>query len=947
MADRRKPLVLSSTRALLDSVLGSAGSQGVGDGAVGAEGEARGAADRRRPELRLPVGILRFSDSGGVGSDELKENFFVVGLSASVLKKLAIASGSLILLKNSETNVGRIAKAKVLQHPLAGEKYRGCTQQATSVSSSQRVMKLLPSFTYPSEAYCPSDQEVAYVTPLLAFNLGLHISCLKVLVRSGQESLTSLFEVEEHREEKETNYHPLFIDLIAWPDLPKYATHLRISFVKIPECGLLGSLRGKSATEEGDRQDMIDLALNEYFKVDKFLARGDVFYIRVDWNCSSEMCVFCNQKSPKGLSSNIVYFKVMSMEPSDEPILCVNCNQTALVLGGSAASSIPPDRFIGSSNDFMPLHVETVKKLTSILAPAICPSVLLSRFRVSVFLSGNPGCGKRTVVRYVAQCLGLHVVEYSCYDLTESSDKKASAALTNAFKSASRYSPCLLLLRHFDVFTNLSSSEGSRSDQVGITSEIASVIREFTEPLSENENSYPGKMANDASFLVEAEKLNSRVFLVAAAGSSDGLQPQIRRCFSHEISMSPLNEAQRISMLSRSLRGSIRTLDKTIGDEFLKDIVSQTSGFMPRDIHALVADAGANFVQRTLTDGGKSENGDFSEITATDLASIQDEDNSHDYANKHIEKEDFSKALERSKKRNASALGAPKVPNVKWEDVGGLEEVKKSILDTVQLPLLHKDLFSSGLRKRSGVLLYGPPGTGKTLLAKAVATECSLNFLSVKGPELINMYIGESEKNVRDIFQKARAARPCVIFFDELDSLAPARGASGDSGGVMDRVVSQMLAEIDGLNDSSQDLFIIGASNRPDLIDPALLRPGRFDKLLYVGVNTDASYRERVLKALTRKFKLDKNVSLFSVARKCPPNFTGADMYALCADAWFHAAKRKTSSDGSNPTIDDKADSVIVEINDFMKVLGDLAPSLSMDELKKYERLREQFEGPS
>ncbi|XP_009405393.2 peroxisomal ATPase PEX6 [Musa acuminata AAA Group] len=947
MADRRKPLVLSSTRALLDSVLGSAGSQGVGDGAVGAEGEARGAADRRRPELRLPVGILRFSDSGGVGSDELKENFFVVGLSASVLKKLAIASGSLILLKNSETNVGRIAKAKVLHHPLAGEKYRGCTQQATSVSSSQRVMKLLPSFTYPSEAYCPSDQEVAYVTPLLAFNLGLHISCLKVLVRSGQESLTSLFEVEEHGEEKETNYHPLFIDLIPWADLPKYATHLRISFVKIPECGLLGSLRGKSATEEGDRQDMIDLALNEYFKVDKFLARGDVFYIRVDWNCSSEMCVFCNQKSPKGLSSNIVYFKVMSMEPSDEPILCVNCNQTALVLGGSAASSIPPDRFIGSSNDFMPLHVETVKKLTSILAPAICPSALLSRFRVSVFLSGNPGCGKRTAVRYVARCLGLHVVEYSCYDLTESSDKKASAALTNAFKSASRYSPCLLLLRHFDVFTNLSSNEGSRPDQVGITSEIASVIREFTEPLSENENSYPGKMANDASFLVEAEKPNSRVFLVAAAGSSDGLQPQIRRCFSHEISMSPLNEAQRISMLSRSLRGSIRTLDKTIGDEFLKDIVSQTSGFMPRDIHALVADAGANFVQRTLTDGGKSENGDFSEITATDLESIQDEDNSHDYANKHIEKEDFSKALERSKKRNASALGAPKVPNVKWEDVGGLEEVKKSILDTVQLPLLHKDLFSSGLRKRSGVLLYGPPGTGKTLLAKAVATECSLNFLSVKGPELINMYIGESEKNVRDIFQKARAARPCVIFFDELDSLAPARGASGDSGGVMDRVVSQMLAEIDGLNDSSQDLFIIGASNRPDLIDPALLRPGRFDKLLYVGVNTDASYRERVLKALTRKFKLDKNVSLFSVARKCPPNFTGADMYALCADAWFHAAKRKTSSDGSNPTIDDKADSVIVEINDFMKVLGDLAPSLSMDELKKYERLREQFEGPS
>lgn len=195
---------------------------------------------------------------------------------------------------------------------------------------------------------------------------------------------------------------------------------------------------------------------------------------------------------------------------------------------------------------------------------------------------------------------------------------------------------------------------------------------------------------------------------------------------------------------------------------------------------------------------------------------------------------------------------------------------------------------------------------------------------------------------------QARSARPCVIFFDELDSLAPARGASGDSGGVMDRVVSQMLAEIDGLNDSTQDLFIIGASNRPDLIDAALLRPGRFDKLLYVGVNTDASYRERVLKALTRKFKLHEDVSLLSLAKKCPQNFTGADMYALCADAWFHAAKRKALAPHSDSTcVDDEADSIVVEYEDFLKVVGELSPSLSMAELKKYELLRDQFEGAS
>ncbi|XP_074560013.1 peroxisomal ATPase PEX6 isoform X1 [Curcuma longa] len=872
MAERRKPLVLSSTRALIDSVLSSAKSQGLyGDVFEGsAGGETRSAADRSGLSLRLPAGILRFTARSGCDGDAM-ENSLIVGLSASVLKRLAITSGSLVLVKNSETNVGRVAKAKVLDRPLAGD------SQAISVSCSTPVMNILPSFTYSPEVHPPINQEVAYVTPMLAFNLGIHVTCLMVLVCGGQDSLMSLFEVEGNKQEKR-DYPPIYVELFPWPNCPKYASHLRISFVKIPECGVLESCRGKSVIEEGDRQDLIDLALNEYFSVDRFLARGDIFYVHVDWHCHSEMCVSCNQKTPKGLSSNIIYFKVMSMEPLDELILHVNCNQTALVLGGSVASAIPPNGLIANYDEFKSIHVETVKTLTSILIPALCPSALLSKFRVAIFLYG---------------------------------------------------------------------SAGSLSDQVGIASEVASIIRKFTNPISMSEDSFRVKAMNDAPFLVEVENLNSqRVFLVAAANSSEALHPQIRRCFSHEISMNQMSEAQRVSMLSESLRGVTKIANKAVGDDFLKDVTAQTSGFMPRDIKALIADTGASFVHRALFHNAEVKNGNLSEIIIEGHRPVLNENSSYPFAPNLLENEDFSKALERSKKRNASALGTPKVPNIKWEDVGGLEEVKKAILDTVQLPLLHKDLFSSGLRKRSGVLLYGPPGTGKTLLAKAVATECSLNFLSVKGPELINMYIGESEKNVRDIFQKARAARPCVIFFDELDSLAPARGASGDSGGVMDRVVSQMLAEIDGLNDSSQDLFIIGASNRPDLIDPALLRPGRFDKLLYVGVNTDVSYRERVLKALARKFKLHENVSLLSVAKKCPPNFTGADMYALCADAWFHAAKRKVSDvrlDSSS--IDDKADSVIVEINDFMKVLGDLSPSLSMDELMKYERLREQFEG--
>lgn len=205
---------------------------------------------------------------------------------------------------------------------------------------------------------------------------------------------------------------------------------------------------------------------------------------------------------------------------------------------------------------------------------------------------------------------------------------------------------------------------------------------------------------------------------------------------------------------------------------------------------------------------------------------------------------DFDNALAKSRASISSNIGAPSIPKVAWDDVGGLGSVKSDIMDTIQLPLQHPELFANGLKKRSGkfffrllrllqfilsgILLYGPPGTGKTLLAKAVATSFSLNFFSVKGPELLNMYIGESEANVRRVFQRARDARPCVIFFDELDSVAPKRGNHGDSGGVMDRIVSQLLAELDGMSDGNgADVFVIGATNRPDLLDPAFLRPGR------------------------------------------------------------------------------------------------------------------------
>ncbi|KAI7248574.1 AAA-domain-containing protein, partial [Hortaea werneckii] len=276
-----------------------------------------------------------------------------------------------------------------------------------------------------------------------------------------------------------------------------------------------------------------------------------------------------------------------------------------------------------------------------------------------------------------------------------------------------------------------------------------------------------------------------------------------------------------------------------------------------------------------------------------------------------------------------------------------------------------------GLKKRSGILFYGPPGTGKTLLAKAIATEFSLNFFSVKGPELLNMYIGESEANVRRVFQRARDARPCVVFFDELDSVAPKRGNQGDSGGVMDRIVSQLLAELDGMSDGEESgggVFVIGATNRPDLLDQALLRPGRFDKMLYLGISDTHEKQATILQALTRKFNLDPSLSLARVSETLPFTFTGADLYALCSDAMLKAVTRsaravddklavinteRLSKGQSKASVayyfdhyaTDEDTDVLVTQDDFMLAKKELVPSVSVDELKHYERVRNTFEG--
>ena len=331
-----------------------------------------------------------------------------------------------------------------------------------------------------------------------------------------------------------------------------------------------------------------------------------------------------------------------------------------------------------------------------------------------------------------------------------------------------------------------------------------------------------------------------------------------------------------------------------------------------------------------------------------------------------------------------SRLSSSLIPNVKWEDVGGLSHVRSEVMDATELPLRHPELFSRG--GRSGICLFGPPGTGKTLVAKAVATECGLPFLSVKGPELLGSYVGESEANVRTAFQNAREAAAvtagrekggaAILFFDELDSLAPRRGGVGDGGGVMERVVATLLGEMDSGSNlqgvESDDnktgrVFVIGATNRPDLLDPSLLRPGRFDRLVYLGLAQSREDRIKILVAQTRKITFergkDAHTIIDEVIDSIPVSLSGADLSAVAKGALMRSMKRLCDEADAELTRirsrgedSDAADieTVVndwdveklvpkVRAEDFVIAAKDITPSVSAKELANYERLKEQF----
>jgi len=376
--------------------------------------------------------------------------------------------------------------------------------------------------------------------------------------------------------------------------------------------------------------------------------------------------------------------------------------------------------------------------------------------------------------------------------------------------------------------------------------------------------------------LMDGLKQRASVVVIGATNRPNAIDPALRRFgrFDREIDIGVPDENGRLEVFRIHTRNM--KLDEDVDPEA---IARETHGFVGADIAALCTEAAMQCIREKM-----------------DLIDIEDETIDAEILDSMaVCHEHFRHALGVS---NPSSLRETvvEVPNVSWDDIGGLEDVKRDLKELVQYPVEHPEKFEKfGMSPSKGVLFYGPPGCGKTLMAKAVANECQANFISVKGPELLTMWFGESEANVRDVFEKARQAAPCVLFFDELDSIAQQRGGnSGDGGGAADRVMNQLLTEMDGVG-AKKNVFIIGATNRPDIIDTALMRPGRLDQLIYIPM-PDYESRLGILRATLRKSPVSKEVDLEYLSAQTD-KFTGADLTEICQSACKLAIREEIERD--------------------------------------------------
>jgi len=509
-----------------------------------------------------------------------------------------------------------------------------------------------------------------------------------------------------------------------------------------------------------------------------------------------------------------------------------------------------------------------------------------------VLLHGPPGTGKTLIARAVASETDANFVSISGPEVVSKFYGESEERLRQIFEEAARAAPSIIFIDEID-------SIAPKREEVSGDMERRVV----------------------AQLLALMDGLSSRgeVVVIGATNRPNALDPALRRGgrFDREVEIGIPSKTGRLEILYVHTRGM--PLDESLD---LMEIAEATHGFVGADLYALCKEAAMHTLERVLPDLDVKD-----DIPAEVVEGLR------------VTREDFYQAL---KKIEPSAMREVfvEVAEVHWDEVGGLEEAKQALIEAVKWPLLYPDAFSAvGVRPPRGILLYGLPGTGKTLLVRALATESNVNFISIKGPELLSKWVGESERAVREVFRKARQAAPALVFFDEIDSIVPGRGSGAESH-VTERVVSQFLTELDGLVEL-KDVVVVAATNRPDLLDPSMLRPGRFDRLIYIPM-PDKQARERILQIYLSRMAVDPGVSAEWLAERTE-DYCGADLEMLCREAGMLALR-----DHIRPGMRREeliVDRISVSQQHFMQAHENIKPHLSKGLLEEYIRMMQDFKG--
>jgi len=548
-----------------------------------------------------------------------------------------------------------------------------------------------------------------------------------------------------------------------------------------------------------------------------------------------------------------------------------------------------------------------------------------------VLLRGPPGCGKTHLANSIAGQLNIPYFRVSSPELVSGMSGESEARIRELFQAASDSAPAIIFLDELDAIAPKRSDGGSSR---GMEKRMVAQLLTCMDMLHPK---YNRQMAP--------------VIVIGATNRAESIDPALRRAgrFDKEILMGVPDEEARI--------GILRTMTKNMkvsGDFDFKVLARRTPGYVGADVRSLTKEAAVIAISRIFKEQINNQRLSSNMIEENEVAPPPVNPlTTEEMESLYITMEDFLEAIphvQPSSKREGFAT----VPDVSWDEIGALSSVRDELTLSVLEPIRNPEHFKAlGIPLPAGVMLYGPPGCGKTLLAKAIANESGANFISIKGPELLDKYVGESERSVRLVFERARASSPCVVFFDELDSLCPKRGSDSSGGGVSERVVNQLLTEMDGL-ESRRSVFVIAATNRPELIDPAMMRPGRLDKLLYVPLPTPDD-RVSILKALSSSISLSPEVDLQQIGTSPQAEgYSGADCAALFREAGlavlkeFHMNSNSTTKINEDDMEDDEKNGppsfpLCISPHHFDYPFAHVVPTVSRKDQARYHRMRDRM----